>query len=290
MNGSIEAVIVNHNTSTFAEIALRSLRWTIDHAGLAETVRITVVDNHSTDDTSDLKAALNDCGARWELSRWPASKQALTTHGDVLRDFVLSRPEAAGYFFVESDMCLLERDILAVMLAEVTEEPDVWAVQARQLIPGAPRDAAPFTSAVHRRRRRLELTAQLAVETDDGTIDTMNLVHKGHKMPRCHPGCALLANSTALQLGARHLGFSAAWTWSNDPALGGLNDTLGLVSNVLRTHGKRSRLSTASVIHFWHGSRIGVTDHHRRLIALLRAGDMEEFAAEATAGLATSTT
>ncbi|MGI5239061.1 hypothetical protein [Dactylosporangium sp. CA-139066] len=285
MSGLLEAVIVNHNTSVFAEIALRSLRWSIDRSDLGDRVRITMVDNHSTDDTAALHTAIAECGASWELSRWPIGQQSLTTHGDVLRDFVLARPDAAAFAFVESDMCFFEPDTMAVMSGELLEAADVWAVQARMLSPGIPPDESLFATTVRRRRRALSLTAQIAIPTDDGGSSTMELTHQARKLPRCHPGCTLVRNSPAFELAARHLGFSASWSWSNDTATGGLHDTLGLVSNVMRTHHRRSRVSGASVIHFWHGSRLGVTAHHRRLLALLRANAFDEFKSAALTGL-----
>jgi hypothetical protein len=279
----LEAVVVNHNTSPFAELALRSLWWSVRQCG-AE-IRITVVDNHSVDGTGPLRAAVRECDAVWELSRWPAGKQSLTTHGDVLRDFVLARPRAAGYLLVESDICFLQPASTAVMLAELDDDPVAWAVQAR-LLNGAPVTADSFREAVRRQRRPLDLTARLTLETDDGDVAEVNLFHQGRRMPRCHPGCALIRNSEAFQLAARHIGFSASWAWSNDPQLGGLSDTLSLVSRVMRTHNRRHRISQASVIHFWHGTRLGFGAHQRRLLDHLRRGEVSEFVAACAAGLA----
>jgi hypothetical protein len=279
---SVEAVVVNHNTSAYAELAVRSLALA---ASRTDTdVRITLVDNHSTDDTAALRAAVAECGGRWELSRWPAGQQKLTTHGDVLRDFVLDRPAADAFLFVESDINFFEPDALAVMLAELTAEPAVWAVGAR-LLTGQVAGPATFREALHRKRRTIELTAHISLVTDDGGTSTMDMFHAGRRIPRCHPGCALIRNSEPFQLAARHLGLSAAWTWSNDLALGGLSDTLALVSNVMLTHRQRHIISSASVIHYWHGTRVGFTDHHRRLVRHLSRGEVAEFVAAGREGL-----
>lgn len=220
----------------------------------------------------------------WELSRWPAGQQSLTTHGDVLRDFVLARPEAAGYLFVESDMCLHEPDAIAVMLNDLSSQSDLWAVQARMLTKPAD-DRQLFTELVKRKRRPLDLHAQLTLETDEGDVQQVELVHRGRRIPRCHPGCTLIRNSDAFQLAALHLGFASAWTWSNDALLGGLSDTLGLVSLAMRTHRRRSIVSAARVIHFWHGTRLQLSHHHRMLLTLLRRGAFDEFAAAAATEL-----
>jgi hypothetical protein len=270
---SVEAVVVNHNTSRFAELALRSLSWAATRCGT--DVRVTVADNHSADGTAELRAAVEECGAAWELTRWPAGRQPLTTHGDVLRDFVLARPDAEGFLFVESDVCFLDPSALRVMLGELAAD-GVWAVQAR-LLTDKIAGPATFREALHRKRRPIELTAHLELETDDGTSATLDLRHSGRRIPRCHPGCALIRNSPAFQLAARHLGFSACWTWSNDVQLGGLSDTLSLVSNVMRTHRCRHRISTASVVHFWHGTRAGFGERHERLLRCLRRGEIDQF-------------
>ena len=158
----VAAIIINHNTSRFAEIALRSLRLAAERANV--DVRVTVVDNHSSDDTVALHAAIEECGASWELSRWPAGKQALTTHGDVLRDFVLARPEAPAFLFADSDICFHEPDAIAVMLEELNEMSDVWAVQARLLTnkltdPSNYLEVGPasFMEMVRRKRRGITL-------------------------------------------------------------------------------------------------------------------------------------
>lgn len=283
---SVDAVIVNHNTSAFAELAVRSLHAAALLAGTV--VRITLVDNHSTDDTRALREAVAECGCDWELSRWPAGGQPLTTHGDVLRDFVLARPDADGFLFAESDICFLEPDALSTMLTELDAQPAVWAVQGR-LLTGRYVGPVTFREAVHRKRRPLELTAHLSLETDDGSTSTMDTVHSGRRIPRCHPGCALIRNSDPFQLATRHLGYSAAWTWSNDRQLGGLSDTLSLVSNVMRTHRQRHLMSAASVIHFWHGTRAGFTEHHENLVKHLRNGETTEFTAAAREGLLAAT-
>jgi hypothetical protein len=44
----VRAIIVNHNTSLFAELALRSLMWTHTDDSSIDLL-VSVVDNHSTD-------------------------------------------------------------------------------------------------------------------------------------------------------------------------------------------------------------------------------------------------
>jgi hypothetical protein len=280
---AVEAVIVNHNTSRFAEIAVRSL-----HLGARAApvpVRITVVDNHSTDDTGPLRAALAECGGDWELSRWPAGRHRLNTHGDVLRDFVLARPDAPAFLLADSDICFFDPGAVGVMCAELAEDASVWAVGARLLMEQLPTGAGSFTDAVRHKRRHVALTARMEVETDDGGVSTLDLVHRGRRLPRCHPGCALIRNSRPFQQAVRHLGLSASWMWANDPQLGGLRDTLSVVSGAMRTHELWSRISAAPVLHFGHGTQVGLTGRQDSLLRLLRAGRADAFTASARAGL-----
>src|SRR5437588_1723189 len=119
MRPSIEAIIVNHNTSLFAELALRSLVASIRAGDPLDRLQITLVDNHSSDDMSTLLSVIAETGTRFERSRWPASEAEVNTHGDVLRDFVLARPDADYYLFVDSDIDFETDAAVQTMLDEV---------------------------------------------------------------------------------------------------------------------------------------------------------------------------
>jgi hypothetical protein len=59
----VEACVSNHNTSEFAELALRTLVASHEQRLAAGQLRVTVVDNHSTDEgLSDLVAAASELG------------------------------------------------------------------------------------------------------------------------------------------------------------------------------------------------------------------------------------
>lgn len=59
---TIEAVVVNHNTSPFAELCLRSLR--ANETMPPGLLRVTVADNHSTDaGVESLRVAAEECDA-----------------------------------------------------------------------------------------------------------------------------------------------------------------------------------------------------------------------------------
>jgi hypothetical protein len=107
----VEACVVNHNTSEFAELALRTLVATHQQRLAAGQLRVTVVDNHSTDDgLSDLVAAAGELGATFQRSRWPAASTPVNSHGDVLRDFVAAHDQATHVFFVDADVVFTSPD------------------------------------------------------------------------------------------------------------------------------------------------------------------------------------
>jgi hypothetical protein len=104
-------------------------------------------------------------------------------------------------------------------------------------------------------------------------------------MPRCHPACALIRNSEPFQLAVRHLGLSACWTWANDVQLGGLSDTMSLVSRAMRTHNLWHRISRTAVIHFWHGANSPFTQDQELLLGHLRSDEIDQFVAACQATL-----
>jgi hypothetical protein len=241
----IEAIIVNHNTSPYAELALRSLRATTSR----DDLNVTVVDNHSADDTSALRAACDRLEASFELSRWPVEDQSVNTHGDVLRDFVLARADCDAYLFLDADIVFTQDRTVDTMSDELMSADAVWAVQARMSWDGT--NEIPMGSLWQRRDHEIHLASKRVQPGTDWPLTQLK-VHSGTVMPRCHPGCALVRNSQLLRGVADRLGFSTAWVWSDDPQLGGFADTFALASEVMRSAGLRIVLSDAMVVHFFN--------------------------------------
>lgn len=120
----VEAVIVNHNTSLFSELALRSLVASEEADPCGAHVRVTIRDNHSDDQGLDaLRAAAVSLGADFEPSRWPAGQGPVNGHGDVLRDFVLDHPDASHFLFLDCDIDVEEAGTLGVMLHDLEAPP-----------------------------------------------------------------------------------------------------------------------------------------------------------------------
>lgn len=246
MMSGIEAVIVNHDTSLFSELALRSL-WAL---GTAAPLRVTVSDNHSSDaDLASLQAACRELGAAFEPTRWPVAEKRVNTHGDVLRDFVSAGPDADYYLFVDCDIDFDEPDVVGTMLDDLGSDPALWAVQAR----------FRSTERSHGEGASLDIWAGRPISVHVGAdwgsgMDERPLGVVGHIYPRVHPGCTLVANTPAFRRAVETVGLACAVIISQDEGAGGFLDTMGLASAAMTVAGYRYALSRATVHHFFNAS------------------------------------
>jgi hypothetical protein len=238
----IEACIVNHNTSEFAELAVRTMAATHVESLGSGRLNVTLVDNHSNDHgLADLKAACGELGVGFCQSAWPAADAPVNTHGDVLRDFVGEHEAATHFLFVDTDVYFATHDTVGTMLTEVANQPDVWAMQAR------------FAWAEEYRGRGSSLvteagpTQQLTFCIDGASVGPFSGPYK----PRCHPALALVPNTPIFRNVADIIGLSAALIIAADPATGGFADTFALASLVMQTHNLRHAVSEVTVGHYY---------------------------------------
>jgi hypothetical protein len=243
----VEAVVVNHNTSPYAELAIRSLLSSDIPVGVS--LACTVRDNHSTDDTSALLAACDDLGVEFEVSRWPVATKTVNTHGDVLRDFVRDRPGCDAYLFLDADIAFTRPAAFATMCGELGRFGDTWAMQARFSWDGE--SEMPLSSEWRDRSGPIRLASK-RLSTADQPVEAPFQVHEGLTAPRCHPACALIRNDELFRRVADRVGFGCAWNWSENPDVGGFLDTMSLASEVMEVVGRRWRLSDAMVLHFFN--------------------------------------
>ncbi|MEZ4833801.1 MAG: glycosyltransferase family A protein [Caldilineaceae bacterium] len=209
----IHAVIVNHNTSAYVELALRSLhKRHADDLDLA----ITIVDNASTDDTSSLLAYADDRGIPVRQSGF-TTDTASNSHGEVLRQFVLDHPDCDDYLFLDADICFLEDDTIHAMLAELTTAEDAFAVGVRQ--------------------------------TWDGQDEIPADIHQAIYYNRLHPCCALVRNTPLFRQVTDEIGFTGVkYCWVDGEKY---LDTFELMTRVMKTHGLRHLISPKMVYHFF---------------------------------------
>lgn len=211
----IAAVSVNHNTSLYMELLLRSLFATHPDPN-ALGLALTVLDNQSEDDTATLRAYAGQVGV-------PVLPSGFTTHtkhnshGEILRRFVLDRLDATHYLFLDADTVFVEDGTLATMCQELDAAPaDVFAI-------------GPRIGFIHNRQE---------------ATDHANLYER-----RLHPLCALFRNTPVLRRVAEHVGFSCAqYLWADREQY---FDTNELMTLVMRTHGLRYLRSDAMVLHFF---------------------------------------
>jgi len=243
----IQAVSVNHNTSRYLELMLRSL-FAQHPVGL--NLAVSVFDNASTDGTDELVRYAERVGVPVRQSGWPRGTHG-NSHGDVLRRFVLDRPGCSHYLFLDADVVFIEPNTIQTMLSELERTPGAFAIGPRMSwdganeIPAAARQSNPDICSA-----------------------------------RLHPCCALVRNTPVFRSVVDLIGCSCAtYHWADrDEFL----DTFKLMTRVMLTHGLRHILSSALVRHFFCTSydwddeatrthKIGVRD---QLLAELRHAEL----------------
>src|SRR5262245_45741558 len=109
---SIQAVSVNHNTSPYVELMLRSLY--AKHPTLQ--LNMTVMDNGSTDDMAGLEAYAAAKKIPIMQSGYSAAATKLNSHGEILSQFVLSHPDCDYYLFLDADIVFLSPNTINMMM------------------------------------------------------------------------------------------------------------------------------------------------------------------------------
>src|SRR5919198_3155546 len=109
----IAAVAVNHNTSPYTELMLRSLFAT--HASVDSLcLSLNVLDNGSEDDSAPLRTYAASVGVPVLPSGFTTHAKH-NTHGVVLRRFVLDHPDSTHYLFLDTDTCFSQPEAITTM-------------------------------------------------------------------------------------------------------------------------------------------------------------------------------
>lgn len=244
----IAAASVNHNTSAYMELMLRSL-FARHPAGLA--LDLTIFDNASTDDLSELRRY----AAKVHVPIIPSGfspTTAYNSHGDILRRFVLEHPDCTHYLFLDADVRFIETDTLLTMLAEVERTPPVFGIGPRLSWDGV---------------------NEIPLEARQANPDICDA--------RLHPCCALIPNTPLFRQVVEIIGFACVrYLWAEREEY---LDTFKLMTRVMQTHGLRHRLSSAMIQHFFCVSYKWDPPEVQRLkwgmrdqgLAELRAGDAQ---------------
>jgi hypothetical protein len=212
----IEAISVNHNTSPYMELMLRSL---VAHHGPELDLTVTVADNASTDDMDGLRAYAGRMGI-------PIVASAFTTttphnsHGEILSRFVLEHPDCTHYLFLDADICFIEDNTFVVMRDELDATPEAFGIVARLSWDGI---------------------AEIPEEVRAGNPDLY--------AARLHPCCALIKNTELFRWVVSEIGLSEVrYVWADREEF---VDTCKLMTRVMRTHGFKHLISSRIVLHFF---------------------------------------
>ena len=276
-NATINAVVVNHNTSAFTELAARSF---IAMHGEREDVRFTIMDNSSQDGTDELEAYTKAAGMEFRQSGLVAAEQQVNSHGEVLRQFVLENPECEYYLLLDADLCFIMPNTVDTLVKEITDHDDVWAVHARSrrstthlfrpTRQPVRQDLSEYRSQKMVDRRRIHLHCPMQprprAETSGSLAEPPRMNHHeldeegrrqplitlvGSPKPRCEPCCTLVRNTAVLRRVADRIGFSGAWMFENTIEGAGGYDTMALMTAVMTTHEQVYLESSIGVLHFW---------------------------------------
>lgn len=213
----IAAVCVNHNTSPYVELMLRSLfanHRHIDELGLD----LVILDNESEDDRTTMLGYAARVGVPVRPSGFNTHTKH-NSHGEILRRFVLDTPDATHYLFLDADVVFHQADTLDRLVTALDDAPmDVYA-------------AAPRVGYAHNLQEIPEKSRP-------------NIYHR-----RLHPLCALFRNTPVFRRAAEEVGFHCyrSLRAQEDQYL----DTNELFTIVMRTHGLRYIRCEPMVLHFF---------------------------------------
>lgn len=212
----IEAVTVNHNTSRYMELTLRSL---FAHHPRELNLSLTVFDNASTDDMSELMAYVKSNGLSIEQTGFTTDTEN-NSHGEILSGFVLDRPDCTHYLFLDADVCFIEENTIGTMLDELEDRSDVFGIGPRMSWDG------------------VEEIPEDARKNNPDICDA-----------RLHPCCALVKNTALFRRVVQEIGLSSVkYLWAEGEEI---VDTFKLMTKVMKTHGLKHMISSKMVLHFF---------------------------------------
>lgn len=230
---------VNHGTVDYADLMLRSL---IAHH--PDRSKIDILLLHTGEDDLGRLAWTERHGVRIRPTGYPI-EVPVTTHGEILRDAVLAEPDCDAYLFVDSDVAFNRDDTIDHLAADLANDPSLFAVQATWLAP----DGTIFdeTDGVGKRSWIREQVRP------DGEQDWSEpYEYETGYGDRVHPFCVLVRNDHVFRTAVETIGLSPGGTQCVRGAL--WYDTLGLLTQVMKTHDRTWRRSEAGVIHFGSAS------------------------------------
>lgn len=209
----IQAVVVNHNTSRYTELMLRSL---FAMHSEALDIGVTVFDNASDDEMTGLHAYAQQVNVPIFPSGF-GLKTENNSHGHVLKNFVLAHPDCAYYLFLDTDVYFFQPGTVDTLVTDLEADPLAYA-------------AAP------------RLTSNVEQEIDEKYWD---LIYHS----RLHPCCALVKNTPTFRRVLELVGLGCYHNLL--PGRKEYLDTFQLMTAVMATHGYSYLRSHKMVQHFF---------------------------------------
>jgi hypothetical protein len=213
---TIAAVSVNHNTSPYMELLVRSL-WARHRAALP--LALTSPRQASTDDTTALQALAAELAIPFEPSGFGLHTQ-YNSHSEILRRWLLEHPAPTHSLFLDADVCFVEDDTVGTLLTELEADPTAFGIGPRLSWDGM-----------------VEIPATVRAANPD-ICDA-----------RLHPCCALVRNTPLFRTVVDQIGLGCvSYLWAERAEY---LDTFKLMTRVMATHGLRHIRSSALVQHFF---------------------------------------
>lgn len=210
----IHAVTVNHNTSAWSELLLRSLF--VHNRDVS--IDLTIFDNASEDDRRALEQAADRFGVPIVQSGF-TTRTDNNSHGEILRRFVLDpvHQHASHLLFLDADVCFTQPSTV------------------RRLIDALEMDSTSF-GAGPRMSWDGETELPIEVARNPALYET-----------RLHPCCALVHNTPLFRRVVHEIGLSCVdYLWAERKQY---LDTFELMTMVMRTHGLHHVIADALVMH-----------------------------------------
>jgi hypothetical protein len=227
----VQVLTVNHDTTSYLELMLRSL---IVHHPDRSWMSVLILDNDSED--LDSIGWAEQYG--FTIERTGFSRQSrVNTHGEILRAAVLGHPNCDAYLFVDPDIYFLADNTLGAMATTLEASGGVFAVEATFEGEGTVSSIEPRHFFV-REQRRLH-------ETDPWQPALEYCLCVGDRVV---PFCTLIRNDDLFRRAVELVGLSGA---HHESLEGGMYwDTLGLLTQVMKTHNRRKAICEQAVVHF----------------------------------------
>lgn len=257
---SIHAVSVNHNSTVYMELMLRSLYAQNPDVPLTATI----FDNDSDDGVAAMHG-LREFAARRDvpiLRSGFSLRTANNSHGEILRRFALDPARATADFllFLDADVCFTQAGTLRHLLDALAADRSAfgagpwmsWDGVTHSLCSGQ----APLPAAV--------------------------VANPALYVNRLHPCCALVRNTPLFRRVVEAVGLSAvSYHWAERSEY---LDTVELMTRVMGTHGQHHVIADALVMHAFAVSYPNdweslLPEKHRRRdewLARFRAADRPE--------------